>query len=61
LSLGTKGLKPRQQSVCNQGSVSGGGWRGQMADTTVVFRVKVTLDRIAASNTTKIGSSKLDE
>jgi len=29
LSLGTKGLKPRQQSVCNQGSVTGGGWRGQ--------------------------------
>ena len=29
LSLGTKGLKPRQHSVCNQGSVTGGGWRGQ--------------------------------
>ena len=29
LSLGTKGLKPRQQSVYNQGSVKGGGWRGQ--------------------------------
>ena len=29
LSLGTKGLKPRQQSVCNQGCVTGGGWRGQ--------------------------------
>ena len=29
LSLGTKGLKPRQQSVYNQGSVTGGGWRGQ--------------------------------
>jgi len=29
LSLGTKGLKPHQQSVYNQGSVTGGGWRGQ--------------------------------
>jgi len=29
LSLGTKGLKPHQQSVYNQGSVMGGGWRGQ--------------------------------
>jgi hypothetical protein len=29
LSLGTKGLKPYQQSVYNQGSVTGGGWRGQ--------------------------------
>ena len=29
LSLGTKGLKPRQQSVYSQGSVTGGGWRGQ--------------------------------
>ncbi len=27
-SLGTKGLKPHQQSVYNQGSVTGGGWRG---------------------------------
>ena len=29
LSLGTKGLKPYQQSGYNQGSVTGGGWRWQ--------------------------------
>ena len=49
LSLGTKGLKPRQQSVRNQGSVTGGGWRGQhlnsqfyapLFEIWVSFRVK---------------------
>jgi hypothetical protein len=65
LSLGTKGLKPRQQSVYSQGSVTGGGWRGEHLNsqqhslTTPIRHIVLCLKLYSVLNTESLTRAPL--